>query len=87
MTLLYYVPPKLLAKRKHVEPASTTSIILVSVAIFLIFILLTYIGLKFTENTIKQYNTCREKIVGFEQRGMYSSPDQFKLALSYCDVG
>ena len=27
---------------------------------------------------------CTSKIVGFQQHGYYSSPEQFKLALSYC---
>ena len=30
--------------------------------------------------------TCKDKIVGFEQRAMYSNSDQFKLALSYCET-
>jgi hypothetical protein len=29
-------------------------------------------------------NTCREKIIGAEQMGYYSSPEQFRLAESYC---
>ncbi|HEY7110551.1 MAG TPA: hypothetical protein VH415_14095 [Nitrososphaeraceae archaeon] len=27
---------------------------------------------------------CTHKIIGYQQHGYYSSPDQFKLALSYC---
>jgi hypothetical protein len=27
---------------------------------------------------------CRKKIIGFQQRGFYSSPEQFRLALTYC---
>jgi hypothetical protein len=27
---------------------------------------------------------CTHKIIGFQQQGYYSSPEQFKLALSYC---
>jgi hypothetical protein len=30
--------------------------------------------------------TCRDKIVGFEQSGMYTNSGQFKLALSYCEA-
>jgi len=41
-------------------------------------------GVVFTDNTMKKYSTCRDKIVGFEQRGMYTSPEHFKLAFSYC---
>jgi hypothetical protein len=27
---------------------------------------------------------CNKKIIGFEQQGFYSSPEQYRLALSYC---
>jgi hypothetical protein len=76
---------KLVAKSKHVEP-STSSILLISVGIFLAIILLMYVGILYIETSLKGYSTCRDKIVGFEQRGMYSNSDQFKLAISYCDV-
>ena len=85
MSILLQVPTpvkKLVAKSKHVEP-TTSSILLISVALFLAFVLLTNIGLLFP-NTMNQYNTCRDKIVGYDQSGMYSSSEQFKLALSYC---
>jgi hypothetical protein len=85
MSILLHVPApvkKLVAKSKHVEP-TTSSILLISVALFLAFVLLTNIGLLFP-NTMNQYNTCRDKIVGYDQSGMYSSSEQFKLALSYC---
>ena len=49
-------------------------------------ILLMYVGILYTEGTMKQYFTCRDKIVGFEQRGMYPSPGEFRLALSFCDA-
>ena len=86
MSILLHVPApvkKLVAKSKHVEP-TTSSILLISVALFLAFVLLTNIGLLFPENPMNQYNTCRDKIVGYDQSGMYSSSEQFKLALSYC---
>ena len=85
MSILLQVPApvkKLVAKSKHVEP-TTSSIMLISVALFLAFVLLTNIGLLFP-NTMNQYNTCRDKIVGYDQSGIYTSPEQFKLALSYC---
>jgi hypothetical protein len=85
MSLLLHVPApveKLVVKSKHGEP-TTSSILLISVALFLAFVLLTSIGLIFP-NTMNQYNTCRDKIVGYEQSGMYASAEQFKLALSYC---
>ena len=85
MSILLHVPApvkKLIAKSKHVEP-TTTSILLISVALFLAFVLLTSIGVLFP-NTTNQYNMCRNKIVGYEQSGIYTNSEQFKLAVSYC---
>ena len=42
-----------------------------------------YVGILFTDSSMKVYSTCREKIVGYEQRGLYTGAEQFKLALSY----
>jgi hypothetical protein len=81
MSNLWYIP-KSVEKSKNVEP-TTASIILISVAIFLAIILVTHMGAMFTE-TMKKDTTCRDKIVGFEQRGMYPSSEMFKLAMSYC---
>jgi len=83
--LLYAERPveKLEIRTKPAEPR-TSSILLISVAIILGVVLLMYVGILFTEGSMKSYSTCREKIVGFEQRGLYTSPEQFKLALSYC---
>ena len=83
MSLLFYAPKKIIAKSERVEP-TTSSIILVSVAIFVGIIILMYSGLMYTETMMKQYSDCRNKIVGFEQRGMYTNSEQFKLAMSYC---
>jgi hypothetical protein len=47
-------------------------------------VLLMYVGILFTEGSIKSYSACREKIIGYEQRGLYTSPEQFKVALSNC---
>ena len=85
MSILLHVPApvkELVAKSKHVEP-TTFSILLISVALFLAFTLLMSIGVLFP-NTMNQYNTCRNKIVGYEQSGIYSNSEQFKLAVSYC---
>ena len=85
MSILLHVPApvkKLVAKSKHVEP-TTSSILLLSVALFLAFTLLMSIGVLFP-NTMNQYNTCRNKVVGYEQSGIYSNSEQFKLAVSYC---
>jgi hypothetical protein len=70
-------------KSKLGEP-KTSSILLISVAITIAIILMMYAGLSFTEDMMKQYSACRDKIVGYEQRGIYTSPDQFRLALSFC---
>jgi hypothetical protein len=75
---------KEIAKPKHGEP-KTWSILLMSVAIMMAIILLMYAGISYTEGTIKQYSTCRDKIVGYEQSGMYTSLGEFRLALSFCD--
>jgi hypothetical protein len=85
MSILLRVPApvkKLVAKSKNAEP-TTSSILLISVAIFLAFTLLTTIGVLFPY-TMNQYDICRNKIVGYEQSGIYTNSEQFKLALSYC---
>jgi hypothetical protein len=74
---------KEITKSKLGEP-KTSSILLISAAIIMAIILLTYAGMSYTEH-MKEHTTCRDKIIGFEQRGMYPSPGEFKLALSFCD--
>jgi hypothetical protein len=84
MSILLHVPSpvkKLDAKSKRVEP-STSSILLISTALFITFIFVVNIGVLLPENIMT--SACRDKIVGFEQRGMYTNSDEFKLALSYC---
>jgi hypothetical protein len=86
MSILLRAPrpvEKLEIKTKHAEPR-TSSILLMSVAIILSVVLLMYVGILFTEGSIKSYSACSEKIIGYEQRGLYTSPEQFKMALSYC---
>ena len=78
------IRPDAIVKSKNVE-LKTSSILLISVAITLAIVLLMYAGLTYTEGTMKQYSACRDKIVGYEQSGMYTSPDQFRLALSFCE--
>jgi hypothetical protein len=75
---------KLEIKTKHAEP-KTSSILLISVAIIFSVVLLIYVGILFTESSMKAYSTCREKIVGYQERGLYTGTEQFKLALSYCE--
>jgi hypothetical protein len=79
-----FLRTKEITKSKHSEP-KTSSILLISVAITMAIILLMYVGILYTEGTMKQYSICRDKIVGFEQRGMYPSPGEFRLALSSCE--
>ena len=76
--------PNEIIKSKHGEP-KTSAILLISVAITMVIILLMYAGLSYTEGMMKQYSTCIDKTVGYEQRGMYTSPEEFRLALSFCD--
>jgi hypothetical protein len=74
---------KEITKSKLGEP-KTSSILLISAAIIMAIILFMYAGISYTEEMMKQYSTCRDKIIGFEQRGIYSSPGEFRLALSFC---
>jgi hypothetical protein len=73
---------KEITKSKHGEP-KTSSILVISVTIIMAIILLTYAGMSYTEG-MKQHTTCRDKIIGFEQHGMYPSTGKFRLALSFC---
>ena len=75
---------KEITKSKRGEP-KTSSILLISVAIMMAIILLIIAGISYTEEMMKQYSTCRDKIIGLEQRGMYPSAGEFRLALSFCD--
>ena len=79
-----FIRTKEITKAKLREP-KTSSILLISVAVTMAIILLMYVGILYTEGMMKQYSTCRDEIVGFEQRGMYPSPGEFRLALSFCD--
>jgi hypothetical protein len=71
-------------KSKNGEP-KTSSILLISAAITMAIILMMYAGLSFTEGMMKQYSACRDKIVGYEQHGIYTNLDEYRLALSFCD--
>jgi hypothetical protein len=75
---------KEITKSKHGEP-KTSSMLLISVAITMAIILLMSAGISYTEGTMKQYSTCRDKLAGYEQSGMYPSPGEFRLVLSFCD--
>jgi hypothetical protein len=45
---------------------------------------LPFAGISYTEATMKEYSACRDKIIGYEQLGVYTSPEAFRLALSFC---
>jgi hypothetical protein len=77
--------PHEITKSKHKEP-KTSSILLTSLAITMAIILLMYASIWYSESIMKQYSACRDKIIGFEQRGFYESPEQLRLALSFCDT-
>ena len=72
-----------IAKSKQGGP-KTSSILLMSLAISLAIVLLTYAGFVYSESLLKQPSTCRDKMIGYEQKGMYRNSEQFRLALSYC---
>ena len=82
--IIKYLRPNEITKSKHGEP-KTSAILLISVAITMAIILLMSAGLTYTEGMMKQYSTCRDKMIGYEQRGIYTSPEEFRLALSFCD--
>ncbi len=86
MSILLHVQ-KPVVKSTHIE-SETVSILLISLAIFLAITLVTHMAYMatFTEGSLKVSSSCKDKIAGFEQRGMYTSPDQFKLAMSHCDI-
>lgn len=75
--------PKPSARSKQLGP-KTSTIILISLMICMSIVLLTSIAVVYTEG-LRQFSSCRDKIVGYEQEGMYGDTEQFKLALSYCD--
>ena len=77
--------PNEITKSKHKEP-KTSSILLIKLAMTMAIILLMYAGMWYSESIMKQYSACRDKIIAFEQRGFYDSPDQFRLALSFCET-
>ena len=71
-------------KSKHGEP-KTSTILLLSVAIIMSIMLLMIAGISYTEAAMKEYSACRDKIVGYEQHGMYPTPAEFRLGLSFCE--
>ena len=78
-----FIRTKEITKSKHGEP-KTSTILLLSVAIIMSIMLLMIAGISYTEAGMTEYSTCRDKIIGYEQRGVYTSPEEFRLALSFC---
>jgi len=86
LSILLYLPhlrTEKVTKSKHGEP-KTSTILLLSVAIIMSIMLLMIAGISYTEAGMTEYSTCRDKLVGYEQRGVYTSPEEFRLALSFC---
>jgi hypothetical protein len=81
-------PPILWTKKatklKHREP-KTSIILLISLAISIAIVLLPF-EISNTEAWLEQYSMCRDKIIGYEQMGLYKSSDDFRLVLSYCNL-
>ena len=75
---------KTATRLKHKEP-KTSIILLISLAISIAIVLLPF-EISNTEAWLEQYSMCRDKIIGYEQMGLYKSSDDFRLALSYCDL-
>jgi len=86
MSFLLHAPKKIVVKPEHAEPPMAVSIVLLSVAIFLAVTVVTHMAYMLMESSIVVNPGCKDKIIGFSQHGMYTSPDKFKLALSYCDA-
>lgn len=76
---------KEVAKPKHGEP-KTSSILLISVAISIAIVLLVFAWISLTQAWMEQSSICRDKIIGYGQSGLYKSHEDFRLALSYCDL-
>ena len=86
MSIILHTPDlgtKEIRKSKRGEPM-TSSILLVSVAISIAIVLLIFAGVSYTEAWMEQYSICRDKIIGYEQSGLYKSVEDFRSALSYC---
>ena len=85
MSILWHVPKSVPKPPVKTDAESeTVSIVLASLALFLGIILVTSMVYTFMESSTNVIAGCKDKIIGFSQRGMYTSPEQFKLALSYC---
>jgi len=66
--------------------SNTSSILLISAALFIAVIILVFTGMSIAEAGWQEYSICRDKIVGYEQMGLYRTTEDFTAALSYCDL-
>lgn len=67
------------------EP-KTSSILLISAAISIAVVILVFAGMSIAEGGWQEYSICRDKIIGYEQMGLYKSTEDFTAALSFCDL-
>jgi hypothetical protein len=77
-----------ITKLKHRErEPKTSSILLISIAISMAIILSMWVGVGIRGGMyFEQHSICRDKIIGFEQSGLYPNQAAFRLALSFCDL-
>ena len=66
----------------------SSSILLLSAGLILVVLLVMYGGISYTEGVMvmKQYSACRDKIIAYEKQGFHTGSEEFKLALSFCDM-
>ena len=62
----------------------TLSILLLSATISIAIIILLFTGMSIAGEWYPDYSVCRDKIIGYEQTGLYKSTGDFIAALSYC---
>jgi hypothetical protein len=82
------VPPKnTVTNPKTIDRVpSTSSILLISAALSVAVVILVFISMSIAEAWWQEYSICRDKIVEYEQMGLYKSTKDFTAALSYCDL-
>jgi len=73
------------SKTSDCEP-NALSILLISLALSIAVIILLFTGMSIAEAGWQEYSICRDKIVGYEQMGLYRSTEDFATALSYCNL-
>jgi hypothetical protein len=90
MSVLLHTP--VLPKNTVTKPKTydreprTSSILLISAAISIAVVMLVFGGMSIAQGGWQEYSICRDKIVGYEQMGLYKRTEDFTAALSYCDL-